>query len=803
MFRNYFKVAFRSIISQGHQSIVSAAGLSVALSCSILILLYVQYELSYDKYNSNADNVYKIITKQSASFSYMGKVLSAVTPASLKEALVNEIPEVEGATKCRLIAHTLEYNSGLFNERGFLYADPDFLKIFTFPVLSGNPAEELKEPFTLFITKDMAKKYFGDEDPVGKTIKADNKYVFTVRGILQNIPLNSHFTFGFLTGIETLYSIRGGKANVETWFNSSYATYVLLSDNVRPEDIDAKLKEVANKYLPKEPFFKDIRWIPVALSKIHLGGSVNFDPGNNSDIRYLFLIISIGVFILLIACFNYMNMATARAYNKGRETGILKVAGSSRTDLILQFITEAVLMSFSGLILALIIILFILAPFAAFIDKPLTFRMIFEYSSLLRILVLTFLTGIFAGIYPALQLSSMSPLQLINEDFRISGRKRRSGILRNLLVLLQYTISIVALICTFTVLTQLNYIKNSDTGFVRDNILTIAVTDPALRARPDAFISELSENPEILDVTCSSNLPHAITSSSFANWEGKQSETNMLIFRAGTSYDFADFYNLKIVSGRGFSKDFSADTANSYIINQTAARMIGWDNGVGKKFGFNDKEAGIVVGVVKDFNFQSLRLGVEPLALSLIGGKGFPVTSFISVKTSPGTMHNTRLFIEQKLKKLSPHYINQVSILSDQIDSMYLSDRKLSTIFTLASVLAVILTCLGQYSLSSYTTKNRTKEMVIRKVMGSQASGIMVILAGEMAKWVLLSIVFAWPVSYLLMTRWLENFAYHKELAPGVFLLSLLITAGISLLAIMYHLLKLSLVNPSEMIRHE
>jgi putative ABC transport system permease protein len=803
MFRNYFKVAIRSIIRQGHQSIVSAVGLSVALSCSILILLYVQYELSYDKYHSNADKICKIITRQSAGFSYMGKVLSAVTPASLKEALVNEIPEVENSTKCRLIAHTLEYNSCLFNEKGFLYADTDFLKIFTFPVLSGKAAEELKEPFTLFITKDMATKYFGSEDPVGKIIKADNKYAFTVRGILENIPHNSHFDFDFLTGMETLYSIRGGKTNVETWNNSSYATYILLTDKVKPEDIVGKLKSISEKYLPEEPFFKDIQWIPVALKNIHLGGSINFDPGHNSDIRYLYLIISIGVFILLIACFNYMNMATARAFNRSRETGILKVAGSSKTDLILQFITESVLMSISGLVLALVIIIIIIPPFATFTDRPLTFRMIFEYSFLLKILALTFLTGIFAGIYPALQLSSMSPLQLINETFMNPGRKRRSGKLRNLLVILQYTISLVALICTFTVLNQLNFIKNSDTGFVRNNILTIAVTDPALRARPEVLISELRENPEIADVSASSNLPYAITSSSFGSWEGKQPETNMLIFRVGTACNFSDFYNLNIISGRGFSKDFSADSANSYIINQTAAKLIGWDNAVGKKFGFNDTETGVVIGVVKDFNFQSLRLGVEPLALSLIGSKGFPVTSFISVKTNPEDLHRTRVFIEQKLKTLSPHYLNQVSVLRDQIDSLYLSDRKLSTILIISSFLAVILTCLGQYSLSSYTTKNRTKEMVVRKIMGSHASGIMIILIGELAKGIFLSIVFAWPIAYFLMTRWLANFAYHAETGPGVFLLSFLITTGTSLLAIMYHIIKLSRVNPSELIRHE
>jgi len=803
MFRNYLKLAIKSLISQRQQSLISAVGLSVALSCGILILLYVQYELSFDKYHENARNIYRIISKHSASFSYMGKDLFAVTPAPLKDALVNYIPEVEYSTKCRLTTHTLEYNSSLFNEKGFLYADPDFLKIFTFPVISGNPVEELKEPFTLFITEEIAEKYFGNEEAIGKTIKADNKYIFTVRGVLKNIPDNSHFDFHFLTGFETLYSERGGKEKVETWTSSSYSTYIQLIDNVLPEDIGEKLKELAETQLPKEPFYKDMQWIPVPLGSIHLGGSINFDPGNISDIRYIYLIISIGVFILLIACFNYINMATARAYNRGREIGILKVAGSSKSDLIFQFIIESVLISFGGLILALVIVCFILPAFNTFTERALTLKMIFEYSTMIKVMVLTLLTGLFAGIYPAVHLSLMSPLHLIKEEFKNLGGKRGSGKLRNLLIALQYTISIVALICTFTVLNQLNFVKNTDIGFLRDNILTISLKDPAIRARPDVLINELLENTEIVDVSVSSYLPYSITSASFGTWEGKQEETNMTIFRIGTGNNFTDFYNLKIVSGRGFSRDYSADSADSYIINQTAARMIGWDNPVGKKFGFQDSKMGSVIGVAEDFNFQSLNLTIEPLAISLIGSREFPEASFISVKTNPGGLYDARLFIEEKLKVLSPHYLNPVSVLSDQVDSMYRSYRKLSSIFIFATVLAVILTCLGQYSLSSYTTKSRTKEMVIRKLMGSQSSGIMAILIGEMIKWIMVSIVFAWPVAYLLMNKWLENFAYHIKIGAGVFFLSLLISIFISLLAISYHVIKLSGINPASMIRNE
>jgi putative ABC transport system permease protein len=775
--------------------------LSIALSCSILILLYVQYEFSYDKYHKNAGKIYRIVTKQ-AENSYMGTNLFAVTAGPLKEALVNYIPEIKYSTKCKLNSHTLEYKGSLFAESGFLYTDTDFLKIFTFPVISGNPAEALKEPFTLFITKEMVLKYFNDEDPVGKTILADNKYLFTVRGILENIPSNSHFDFDFLTGFETLYNIRGGKENVEMWGSNSYITYFQLSDKVKPITIKSKLDELYKKYNSANPHPFKMELIPEPLKDIHLGGKINFAPGNNIDIRYIYLIISIGILIILIACFNYMNMATARSINRGREIGILKVSGSSRRDLVIQLLAESILISLGGLILGLLIVWFLLPVFSDFTDRPLSFSMTMEIPTLIIILAIMLVAGLLAGSYPAFHLASFSPLSLIKEDFKYTSGRRRSDYLRNILIVLQYVISTVALICTFTVLRQLNFIKNTDLGFVKNNILTVNLQDPAIRKNPEVLVSELRANSKIKDITASANLPVTISSNSRGNWEGKPSDYNPGIYKAGIGNNFIEFYNFKIVSGRGFSNDFSTDTINKFIINETAAKLIGWDDPIGQKFGF-DEDMGIVIGVLKDFYFHSLRLPVEPLAISSIGSEGFKETSFISLKVNPGTLSETRLFVEEKLKELSPHYLNPVSIFSDRVEAMYSSDRKLATIFIFSAVLAVILTCLGQYSLSSYTTKSRTKEMVIRKVMGSRPGGIMAMLITEMAKWILVSIVFAWPIAYLLMTKWLQNFAYHVNIGTGVFLYALLISFLISLIAISYHAIKLSRVNPVEMIRHD
>lgn len=801
MASHYIKLALRSIISQGHQSLLSAIGLSVALSCSILILLYIQYEFSYDRFHKNADHIYRVVQRQPNN-SYLGKNLFAVTAGPLKEALVNEIPEILNSTKCKLQMHTLESNSSLFTESGFLYADPDFLKIFSFPVILGNPAKALSEPFNLIITKEMASKYFGDEYPLGKSIIADNKYSFTIAGVMENIPDNTHLDFDFITGFETLYSMRGGKGNVENWNSNSYITYFQLRENSDPETIKTKLNELNKKYNNNNSFAINSELIPEPLNGIHLGGKINFEPGNNNDIRYIYMISSIGILIILIACFNYMNMATARSYTKGREIGILKVAGCSKRDLIIQFLTESVILSAAGLILAFMIVWLVLPVFSGFTERAIRFRIIMEYRTLIRIILLTLIAGLLAGFYPAFYLASFSPLHLINEGFKNRSINKRSGMLRNLLVVLQYIISIVALICTFTLLRQLNFIKKADLGFEKDNIITIRLNDPAIRTNPAVLIHELRTDSKIEDITISTNLPVTIGSNSRGRWDGKQEETILAIYKAGIGNNFIDFYDLKIISGRGFSDDFSADTINKFIINQTAVKSIGWNDPIGKRFGYGN-EMGIVVGVIEDFHFHSLRLPVEPLALSSVGCKEFKETSFISIKVKPGSLLQVRLFAEKKLKELSPHYINQVSILSDSVDSIYSSDRKLALIFIFSTILAVILTCLGQYSLSSYTSRSRTKEMVIRKVMGSQPSGIMAILTGEMAKWILISIVFAWPVSYLVMDKWLQDFAYHINIGAGVFIASLFITLLISVSAVSYHIIKLSKVNPSEMIRYE
>jgi len=581
MIKKYINLPLKNILKQGSLAVISAIGLAIALSCCILIILYVQYEFNFDKFHKNAGHIFRIVQKQEGN-SYIGSNIFAVTPGTLKEALVNEIPDIEYATKCILRNHNFKGESGLFEENGVLYADKDFLNVFTFPVVTGKPAEILKEPFTLLLTEEMATKYFGNENPIGKTIIADNKYVFTVKGILNDIPDNSHLRFDFITGFETLYSIRGGKENVDKWGSNSYITYFHLKGKVETEVIKAKLNDLYKKHTKNTNLNQNLELIPEPLNDIHLNGTINFDPSNTIDIRYIYMVLSIGVMIILIASFNNMNMAAAKSYSTLRTMGILKVFGCGRRGLLSQSITESMLLSVFGLLLALFVVWFLLPIISTFTGRPLVYSMIFEHNTIVKIVGLIFLLGIVAGLYPAVHLSSFSPLQLIKQSF--TG-KRKSGLLRNIMIVIQYIISITAIICTISILRQMNFIKKTDPGFERDNILTVYLRDPDLRKNPEGLIDELRKNFEIVEIATSAILPNTIGSNSNAQWENMPTDTKLPVYKAGIAYSFFEFYGLEIIQGRGFSVEYPSDTANRFVVNQTAAKIIGWDDPIGKKFG--------------------------------------------------------------------------------------------------------------------------------------------------------------------------------------------------------------------------
>ncbi len=802
MLLQYLKFSIRNIIKHRNQSAIHALGISLGLSCAIMIILYVQYELSYDRFHESAERIYRIAVTQPGNF-YQGSDVFLICPGTLKDALMLDIPEIEYATKFTMRSSVLKNGSKRFDESKFLFADPDFINIFTFPVVTGDLSAALNEPFSLFITREVADKYFGSEDPIGKVFKADNQYDYTVKGIIKEVPENSHFDFDFITGFESLYSIRGGRDRVDRWNSFSFATYVKLRNGANPDDVQRKLQSIVTNYLDEDNEKMTLLLQP--LLGIHLGGKFNFDIGRQSDKRYIYLLSSIGFFILLIAIFNYMNMATARSYSRCKEVGVRKVSGSSKRNLICQFVTESVFLSLVSLIISLFIIWLILPVFSRYVDRMLTFSMIFDFYTLKGVILVVFLSGLLAGLYPAFHLASFKPVNLIKGVFDTHSGKSKSNNLRNLLVIIQYIISVIALVATFTIFRQLNFIKQKDLGFNYENIVYVYVRDPSIRSDPETVINELTKNPDIKEITTSSNLPVTITSSHTAYWEGRSEDDDLTIYRAGIDHDFIDFYGLTMVGGRNFPTAYEADSLTRFIVNQKTAQVLGWDDPVGKRLAFNRGiEKGIVVGVVEDFHFQSLHLAIEPLAFnSNKGGDEFQSVRYFSIKVNPMKLSESINYIEKTFQNLSPDYLNSYSILDELIDRMYYDEHRLAKIFAYSTILAIILASFGLVGLSSFSTKNRNREMVIRKVFGSSPFGIMVLHSKEFSKYIFFSILFAWPVSYILMNKWLQNFSYRIDFEIMGYLFSLCAVILVSILSIGYNVLKAAYVNPAKLLRYD
>ena len=802
MNRNNHLRSLRINIKLRDLSLINISGLSLGISCAIMILLYVRYELSYDKYHKNYNNIYRIAHTR-PGHTYMGSDIFLTNPGTLKEALVMNIPEIEYATKFDTRPSVFEYNGQKVSEAGILFADPDFINVFSVDVVSGDLSACLSEPFSLFVTRRTAERYFGGENPLGKVIEGDNKYSYTVKGIIENVPDNSHFQYDFITGFESLYSIRGGKDRTDRWNSFSFQTYVKVYEEVSPEDIDDKLQAIVKTYLDED--MQELKILMHPLSGIHLGGNFNFGVGLQSDVKYFFLMSSIGIFILLLAIFNYINMASARSYSRGKEIGIKKVAGANKIDIVLQGLGEAIFHSFVALALAFIIILLVLPVFNNFVQRELSFTMIFESANIAWVLFIVLVSGILAGLYPANHMSKFNPVNLFSGAFDSFSGKHKTNRLRSTLVILQYTISLIAIVATITMLRQLGFINNMDLGFECDNIINIYVRDPVIRSNPNIIIDKLQSNPAILAVTTSTNIPARITSNHSAYWEGKEESDKLNIYRAGIDYSFFDFYGFNLLEGRKFFLERSADTLSRFIINQKAASLLGWDDPVGKRLSFdNEKESGVVIGLIEDFYFQSLYLPVEPLAFNTnMGGPELQGANYFSVKIIPIRLTETRKFIDDTFTAASPNYLNTSSILAERIERQYANDARLADILIFSTLLAILLACLGLYGLSSFTTRSRTKEMITRRILGLQPGGIMLLFSREFAKWILIAIVFAWPLSYILMARWLQNFAYHVDIGLLAFVISLFIAIIISILSMGWTVIKVAYLNPAAMLRSE
>jgi putative ABC transport system permease protein len=798
MFKNYLKVAFRNIKRSKGYSFSNIAGLSVGMTCFILIMLFVKYELSYDRYHENADDIYRVVMRHPGDV-WLGTDWWNNNPGALKAALLGECPEIHRIARVRRYGGVIHHENKHNIENRFFIVDPEFLEIFTFSLIAGDPETALSEPLNLLLTEEMAEKYFGDENPIGEILNFDGKYDFKITGILKNVPDNSHFQFDFLASFKTLYTIYRGRENsVEMWGNNNYKTYVQVRKDNNRENFENRFPVSVEKFSGRERDSKSEFHVQ-PLTDIHLKGHMNSEIDENSDIRYVYLFSAVAFLIMLIACLNYMNLSTSRSAKRSREVGVRKVVGAGRINLIRQFLGEAVILSVIAISMSFIFVKLLLPAFGSFVERELSFEFFGSVNLFLSLICIAVSVGIVSGIYPAFFLSSFKPGNVIKN---VSGLGSKTNIsLRNTLVVFQFIISIVLIFCTIVIYNQLKFIGQKNLGYNKDHIIIVNIYDDNLRTNYEPLKNELLRYSKILDITVSRHSPAFITGGGGADWEGKHEDDNTNFYIAYVDYDFIDFYGLKLLEGRNFSKDFTTDEGTAYILNRTAIDVIGWEDPVGKRFSM--REDGFVIGVVDNFHFHELRSRIKPLVIVLIDPNKSWTIGCLSIKISPEDIPGTLTFIEDKYKEFSSGYPFSYSFLDDRVDSMYRSEQRLGKSFAYFTVIAIFIACLGLFGLSSYTAECKTKEIGIRKVLGASVSSIVVMHSKEFLKWVILANLVAYPIAYILINKWLQDFAYKTDIGIWTFILSGTFAFIIAFFTVSYQLFKAATANPVDSLRYE
>ena len=787
MFKSYIKIAVRNLKKQKMFSAINIFGLAAGMSCTILIMLWVQDEMSFDKFHKNADNIYRVVQDQHYSGGEIFPV--AVTPGPLSKALKENFPEIVNSVRVKSNRRSLKYEDKIFYER-LTYSDSTFFEMFSFPLIAGNPKTVLKNPYSILLSEEMAEKYFGNENPVGKTIIADNKFSLKVEGIFQNVPENSHMQFDFMGSLDLL---KEENVNLERWNNSTYHTYVLLQKNTDLNNVNEKIKNIIRDN--SSDSYTDVYL--QALTDIHLysGSKYAADIKGHGSIEYVNMFSLIALFVLLIACINFMNLSTARSSKRAKEVGLRKVVGAPRSQIIRQFFVESILLTVIALVLSFVIVYLLLPEFNDLSGK--TIDMFKADTSLFfGIFLIAVLTGIISGSYPAFYLSSFLPVKVLKQQ---NSSDKGGSLFSKLLVVTQFSLSIILIIGTAVVYKQLEYIQNKNLGYSKDNIMFIPVSDK-VKERIESVKSQLSKNPNVISSTLTDQLlTNYGNSTSNFHWEGKNENDNVNINFVEADEDFVKTFDMKLAEGRFYSKEFTSET-NSLVINETAAKMIEMKNPVGQKIKMWDDDL-TIIGVVKDYNFSKLDSEIKPLAIRLMPGSRF--SRLLFAKLNSNNISQTISFLETEFKNLNPEDPFVYSFLDEEFALLYETEQRMGKLFSSFSVLAVLISCLGLFGLASFMAERRTKEIGIRKVLGASVGGLTVLLSAEFFKLVVISNLIAWPVSYYFMNSWLQDFVYRTEMSLWIFPLSGLAALIIALLTVSYQSIKAALANPIKSIKYE
>ncbi len=809
MLINFIKVAIRNILRQKTHVFINVAGLAIGIASSIIIILFVLNELSYDKFNQKANKIYRVYLSGKIGET---EIVGAWTAAPTARVFVDEIPEVIDAVRMDNWDEVIvKYNEKSYIENHFMLADSTFFNIFSIPLIQGNPKTALAVSHNVVLTIDAAKKYFGNEDPIGKQIRinSDTSY-FTVTGIMENVPENAHFEFNMLGSFAT-----HDRANEDFWLSNSFYTYLLLADNASAKEVESKIPPILEKYigpqLQKVLGISIDEWVEAGnryglylqpLNDIHLNPAIQHGLKPSNDKKYVYIFSIIAFLIIVVAVINYMNLATARSANRSKEVGLRKVSGSSKTMLVRQFLFESIILSFISLILALIIIQISLPHINNIMQLHLTLDFFSVWYVIPGLFILTILIGILSGSYPSFLLASFKPSTVISGELKKGGK----SILRNTLVVVQLLISIAIILGTVIIYRQISYMLNKDLGFNKEQLMVIRrVGALGNYNKIKVFKQEIEKFPGILATTNSTSVPGYPNNNNGFMIEGRSSEQTVLMNVCWVDYDFLKTYDIKIKEGRFFSKVFLSDTA-AVVINESAARKFGFENPLKERFiqpGDNGEKNFLqVIGVVKDFHYQSLHEDISPHVF-ILKPKSWEWGGYLSIKLAPKSINQSIRQIEQTWKDFAPRDPLQYFFMDEEFENMYREEIRTGNISLGFSILAILIASLGLFGLTSYASEQRTKEVGIRKVLGSSINSVMILLMKEIFLLLSIATLLAWPITYYIMKNWLENFHYRINFSVLDFLLAFAIAAIVAMLTVGYRAYKGARTNPAKALKYE
>jgi ABC-type antimicrobial peptide transport system permease subunit len=785
---SYIRVAFRRIKRQKGFSFINIIGLAVGMAACTLILLWVQDELSYDSFHKSSDQIYLIIAEDHSG----GKVFAqAGSPAMLGETMMNELPEVLNFTRVqagwpRWNLHLGEKN---FLEEYLAAVDPSFFEIFSFPFIKGDPKTALKDRYSIVITETLAKKIYGDEDPMGKLLELNNADM-TVSGVIKDIPRNSHLHFTFAFPAINMTQWRESK--LDRWDYDQFANYVVLRKGSNIKDVNAKMMAMVKKNLPNakgKVYLLPLKKVHLHLTDVNTWMLAYPTKGN---ITYIYIFAITAFCVLLLACINFMNLSTARYSTRAKEVGMRKVVGARRKDLIKQFLGESALLTFLALLIAVFLVELFLPVFNDLSGKDLSMLASGNWQFLAGLLIIALATSLISGSYPSVFLSAFRPVKIIKEG-GLPG-KIRGGTMRRIFVVLQFTFTIALIICSAAIFLQLRFMQNRDLGYDTENIITFAAYNQ-YETNYDAAKAELLQNPDIIAVCRGMPPSGGFWGTTEVDWEGKDPSKEVKIAAEIGDFDYLKVFNMKMAEGRFFSSELAGDGDN-WVLNETAIAAMELEDPIGKWFSFQDRK-GMIIGIVKDYHGTSLHNPIAPLAMQM--GDGF----FICAKFRSGNVPHLLEFLQTKWEKFVGAIPFRYGFMDERVKDWYQAEQRVGTLFRYFTSLAVFIACLGLFGLASFMTERRTKEIGIRRVLGAKVPLIVLLLTKEFAKWIIIANLIAWPMAFFAVKQWLRGFAYRIDLGWEIFIFSSLLALVIAVATVSYQAIKAAVSNPVNALRYE